>query len=142
MAFKEIKQASREFKRYLSLGKRKVSALAELGGLVEGLDEVLDEAVAAALRSGEALEIARRASLSIERARELFKSWLELTLTEDYGGEHAARVCKIGLAHAKAGVPEKLMILQMGVIASALVGKAMRSGASPEAVSALTKAIF
>ena len=34
------------------------------------------------------------------------------------------------------------MILQMGVIASALVGKAMRSGASPEAVSALIKAIF
>ena len=77
-AFKEIKQASREFKRYLSLGKREVSALAELGGLVEGLDEVLNEAVAAVLRSGEALEIARRASLSIERARELFKSWLEL----------------------------------------------------------------
>ena len=95
---------SRSFRRYLGLGDRDVELVRKASSLLDAAP-VLDSALKAIEGDREAVRVAMNAGLTLERARELLESWLRLTLEGSYNEEHAVRVLKVGLAHARAGAP-------------------------------------
>ncbi len=104
-----------EIKKYIGLSNEEISMLRGASELIkESMDGIIEEVISSLSQNERAVEIVKASGLSIERAKELFREWLNLTLEGNYDEEHASRVFKIGLAHCREGVPERLMVSTMG----------------------------
>jgi len=90
----------------------------------------------------EALEIAKKAGLSLERASELFHQWFRMVFEENYDEGHALKLFRIGLAHAKHGVSEKLMILTMGAFMGETLQALKGLQATGEVENSICKCFF
>lgn len=82
--------------------------------LEEGLDQIIQGVTGSLLSNPEAAEIVERTGLTLERADNLFRKWYSMVLNGKYNKDHVISIYRIWLAHAKAGVPERLMIMNMG----------------------------
>ncbi len=113
--------------------------------LLPGIDDVIGRAASSLLADPEAREIVTRASLSPERAAALFKVWLNYSFNGNFDRQHAMRMFMIGLAHARVGVPERVVIMTVGAFLRELsVELAARLGPEeyPGAAVSVSKALL
>ena len=132
-----------EIKKYIGLSNEEISILrGEASGLIkENMDGIIEDVISSLSQNERAVEIVKASGLSIERAKELFREWLNLTLEGNYDEEHASRVFKIGLAHCREGVPERLMVSTMGVFSREMIRVLLKSNKA-ELVVPLLKALY
>ena len=143
MAWRDVGKVVGVFRDYLALGEEDVRVIHELGRVVlSRAEDVIEGAAKSLLGCEEAVKIADKAKLSVERAAELFNSWLKLTFEGNYDEEHARKVFRIGLAHTRAGVPERLMVLQMGAFAREILSVALEEEVEPSRLIPIMKALF
>jgi len=134
-----LNRFSLEAKKYLDLTDKDVSLLRRSSVfLLEKLDTIASNVLNSLLSNEEALNIAKRAGLSKEKAVDLFKYWYRLLLIGSFDERYAVEIFKIGLAHAKSGVSEKLMILNMGAFIRETL-KAIKDTGDMELAIALSK---
>ena len=143
MAWRDVRKVVSVFRDYLALRDNDVKVIHELGSVILGrAEDVIRGAAKSLLGCEEAVKIAAEAKLSVERAAELFNSWLKLTFEGNYDEEHARKVFRIGLAHTRAGVPERLMVLQMGAFAREILSVALEEEVEPSRLIPIMKALF
>jgi len=143
LAWRDVGKVVGVFRDYLALGEEDVRVIHELGRVVlSRAEDVIEGAAKSLLGCEEAVKIADKAKLSVERAAELFNSWLKLTFEGNYDEEHARKVFRIGLAHTRAGVPERLMVLQMGAFAREILSVALEEEVEPSRLIPIMKALF
>ncbi len=77
-------------------------------------DEIISGVMSSLTSDPDAVEVIRKTGLEAERAIKLFELWLTKVFKDQYDEKHALSVFRIGLAHVKSGVDERLMINNMG----------------------------
>ena len=103
----------REFLEISDESIRRLRTLREV--VLQKVDRVISGVLRSLLADSEAAEIIRRAGLSRERAAKLLTYWYTTIFEGNYDEDHARKVFRIGLAHARVGVPQRLMVLTSGV---------------------------
>ncbi len=136
---------SREAERarsYLDLGPQDIRVIRQIRPLiVSHEDEIIQGVLNSLLSDQEAVSVVKESGLSAERAIALFKSVIRLTLSGDFGGEHAKRVFVVGAAHLRVGVGHRLMTLNAGAFARE-VARVLGEAGMCEAIVPALKAIF
>ena len=130
-----VARANELTRKYLRFTDDDVERVRNMGpGVLSRKQEVIDSVTESLLGDPEAREVVEKAGMSVERAKRLFDYWLTMVFNGDYGEEHALKIFKIGLAHLKSGVNERLMVSTMGAFMRELIPLA-------EDKEALTKAL-
>jgi len=80
----------------------------------ERLDEIVEGVLRSLLSSELAQRFIERSGLTKERAAKFFRRWLTLFVKGGYDLDHAKEVFKIGLAHARYGVYDRLVCMCAG----------------------------
>ena len=80
----------------------------------ERLDEIVEGVLRSLLSSELAQGFIERSGLTKERAAKFFRRWLTLFVKGGYDLDHAKEVFKIGLAHARYGVYDRLVCMCAG----------------------------
>ena len=111
----ELRNLSDAAKSYLMLTSEDVERVKGSEGLfLENLDKIVRGALESLLSCKLAAKFIERSGLTEERAADLFRRWLTLFVKGSYDLDHAKEVFKIGLAHARYGVPTRLVCLCTG----------------------------
>ena len=117
-----VENAARLSASYVGLTGEDVEALHREAPRVEPhFPQVVARVTDSLLGDPEARRVVESSGLSRERAEKLFEDWLRYVFRGDYGASHALMVFRIGLAHVRAGVDERLMICNMGAFARELL---------------------
>ncbi len=136
---------SREAERartYLGLGPTDVQAIRWTRSLILSREEEIIQGVLNSLLSDqEAVSVIKETGLSAERAVDLFRSVIRLTLTGDFDSKHARRVFIVGAAHLRAGVGPRLMIQNAGAFTREVV-RILQEAGRHEAVVPAIKVIY
>jgi len=115
---------STAYKKFLGINEESLRKLrAQKDKILSRREEVVFKVLDSLLANDEILEIIKRTGLTKERASQLFKYSYTLFLEGGYDKEHVQKLFRIGLAHARIQVPERLMILTAG----AFLREALRS---------------
>ncbi len=111
----ELRNASDAAKSYLMITDEDVEKVKRSERLfLENLDKIVQGALKSLLSSKLASRFVERSGLTEEEAANLFRRWLTLFVKGEYDLNHAKEVFKIGLAHAKYGVYERLVCMCTG----------------------------
>ena len=110
--------------------------------LMENIDKIVGGVANSLLSNEEAKSIVDRTKLSPPRALNLFKSWYQSIFRGKYDREHVLSMFKIGLAHAKVGVPERLMIMNMGAFIRETMEILSASNATGEIYVSVAKSLI
>ena len=111
----ELRNASDAAKSYLMITDEDVEKVKRSERLfLENLDKIVQGALKSLLSSKLASRLVERSGLTEEEAANLFRRWLTLFVKGEYDVNHAKEVFKIGLAHAKYGVYERLVCMCTG----------------------------
>jgi len=111
----ELRNASDAAKSYLMITDEDVEKVKRSEKLfLENLDKIVQGALKSLLSSKLASRFVERSGLTEEEAANLFRRWLTLFVKGEYDLNHAKEVFKIGLAHAKYGVYERLVCMCTG----------------------------
>ena len=111
----ELRNASDAAKSYLMITDEDVEKVKRSERLfLENLDKIVQGALKSLLSSKLASRFVERSGLTEEEAANLFRRWLTLFVKGEYDVNHAKEVFKIGLAHAKYGVYERLVCMCTG----------------------------
>lgn len=111
----ELRNASDAAKSYLMITDEDVEKVKRSERLfLENLDKIVQGALKSLLSSKLASRFVERSGLTEEEATNLFRRWLTLFVKGEYDLNHAKEVFKIGLAHAKYGVYERLVCMCTG----------------------------
>jgi len=126
----EISDIARKAARWLDLTDEDLAVLKANGEILLRASDRMVDAILNAILSDEFLvERVKEAGLTVEKARELLRSVVELSISGGYDEEHAKRVAIIGLAHARRGIPRFSMVLAAGVALSTILGALAEEGA-------------
>ncbi len=129
--------------RYLSFDERDLDRLAKASRVLEeNLDQIIHGVAGSLLSNTEAAEIVKRTGLSPEKAEMLFRKWYRMVLKGKYDKAHVISIYRIGLAHAKAGVPERLMIMNMGAFIRETIRVLTQGGFDAETTLSAVKAFM
>ena len=111
----ELKKISDITKSYLMLTDEDIQRIRKIKNvLLENSEEIVSGTVGSLLSCELALEFVKKANLTEEQAKKLFKHWFLTFLEGSYDLRHAKEVFRIGLAHARYGVHRRLMCMCMG----------------------------
>ena len=111
----ELRSISDATRRYLMIADEDVERVKDSERLFfERLDEIVEGALRSLLLSELAQRFIERSGLTKERTAKLFKRWLTLFVKGGYDLDHAKEVFKIGLAHARYGVYDRLVCMCAG----------------------------
>ncbi len=139
MNFSRVAERARS---YLGLGPTDIRAIRELKSLIFSReDEIIQGVLSSLLSDQEAVSVVEKTGLSAERAVDLFRSVIHLTLAGDFDGEHARRVFIVGAAHLRAGVGPRLMIQNAGAFTREIV-RVLQEAGRHEAVVPAVKAVY
>jgi len=138
----QLKRIASLTTRYIELTPRDIAALhAVAPKILERSHEIASRVTESLLRDEDAKKIVEGTGLTVERANALFEKWLRQTFTGSYGLTHALEIFRIGLAHVRAGVDERLMTCNMGAFAREIARVLSEEGLA-EAIPAAAKALF
>jgi len=127
---------------YLRLEPTDISLIRSVASLILSReDEIIKGVLDSLLFDPEALSVVRSAGLSAERAANLFRAVIRLTLTGEFDGEHARQIFIIGAAHLRVGVGLRLMIQNAGAFTREVV-RTLQEAGKHEAVIPAVKAIY
>ena len=102
-------------RRYLMIADEDVERVKGSESLFfERLDEIVEGVLRSLLSSELAQRFIERSGLTKEKAANLFRRWLTLFVKGGYDLDHAKEVFKIGLAHARYGVYDRLVCMCTG----------------------------
>ena len=111
----ELRSISDAVRNYLMIADEDIERVKGSERLFfERLDEIVEGALRSLLSSELAQRFIERSGLTKERAAKLFKRWLTLFVKGGYDLDHAKEVFKIGLAHARYGVYDRLVCMCAG----------------------------
>ena len=111
----ELRSISDATRRYLMIADEDVERVKGSESLFfERLDEIVEGVLRSLLSSELAQRFIERSGLTKEKAANLFRRWLTLFVKGGYDLDHAKEVFKIGLAHARYGVYDRLVCMCTG----------------------------
>jgi len=111
----ELRSISDATRKYLMIADEDVERVKGSERLfLERLDEMVEGALKSLLSNELAQRFIERSGLTKERTAKLFRRWLTLFVKGGYDLDHAKQVFKIGLAHARYGVYDRLVCMCAG----------------------------
>jgi len=111
----ELRSISDATRKYLMIADEDVERVKGSERLfLERLDEIVEGALKSLLSNELAQRFIERSGLTKERTAKLFRRWLTLFVKGGYDLDHAKQVFKIGLAHARYGVYDRLVCMCAG----------------------------
>jgi len=138
----KISQISKEYLEITEDDRIRIRKFSQL--LLRESEKVVSGVLRSLLSSELALEIIRESGFTEKRASEFFAEWFTLFVNGDYNLEHAKKVFRIGLAHARQGVKRRLMAMCMGAWLREML-KVIEKSAGPDSIAlaqTLSKLIF
>jgi len=111
----ELRSVSDAARNYLMITDEDIEMVKHYEKLfLERLDEIVEGALRSLLSSELTQRFIESSGLTKERAMKLFKRWLALFVKGGYDLHHAKEVFRIGLAHARYGVYDRLVCMCAG----------------------------
>ena len=111
----ELRSVSDAARNYLMITDEDIEMVKHYEKLfLERLDEIVEGALRSLLSSELTQRFIESSGLTKERAMKLFKRWLALFVKGGYDLDHAKEVFRIGLAHARYGVYDRLVCMCAG----------------------------